>query len=73
MAEGSKRVELAYLRAWREWRGYSQRELGERAGVNWVTISRLERGASRANWRTIAKLAEGLSITREQLMREEPS
>lgn len=85
MAEQSAgHVPLPYLRAWREYRGLSQRELGQRAAitegpraergahVGGSTIARIETGAQRAKWATVGVLARALGITREQLMREEP-
>lgn len=67
-----KGTPLPYLRAWREWRGMSQEELSRKAEVTPATISRLENGAV-ARFGTIAKLATALQITREQLMRSDPS
>jgi DNA-binding XRE family transcriptional regulator len=72
MPDAPNRAGLTHLRQWREWRGWSQQELGALADVNYVTISRLETGVSRANWETIRKLAHALGITREQLLHEEP-
>lgn len=73
MGETQRRSGLLHLRAWREWRGLSQRELAARAHVSYTTISRLETGAERANWATLAKLAHGLGISREILLHEEPN
>jgi transcriptional regulator with XRE-family HTH domain len=44
------------LRIWRLARGWTQEELAERAGVNPVTVWRLERGARGrvTTWRAIA-------------------
>lgn len=52
-------------------RAFSQRELGERAGVSHVTIARLERGSD-AHPRTIRKLAAALGMTPSQLMAQPP-
>lgn len=62
---------LEFLWAWRRFRGLSVRELGEMAGVSYVTISRLENGQE-AMPSTIKKLAGALNITREQLLYTQP-
>jgi transcriptional regulator with XRE-family HTH domain len=50
------------LRAWRERRGWSLRELGERSGVSYVTIQKIEAGTMSPTVATLAKLAQALSI-----------
>jgi transcriptional regulator with XRE-family HTH domain len=74
MPNGRARVliPLPYLRAWRAWRALSQRELEEMSGVAKSTIIRIENGAP-ATTGTIAKLSKALDLTREQLMREDPT
>lgn len=62
---------LPYLRAWREWRGLSQRELARLAKTGVATISRIENGGV-ARFETLGDLAKALKVTREQLLREEP-
>jgi transcriptional regulator with XRE-family HTH domain len=54
-------IDGAKLRAWREARGLSQRELARRAGVTYVTVSRVENGHP-TSFGTIADLAEGLNL-----------
>lgn len=68
----SRGIPLPYLRAWREWRGLLQDELAALSKVTQTTISRIERGAP-ARLDSIKKLAEALKITREELMRSEPT
>ncbi|MBF6589883.1 MAG: helix-turn-helix transcriptional regulator [Ktedonobacterales bacterium] len=63
---------LPYLRAWRAYRVLSQRELQELSGVAKTTLIRVENGAP-ATTATIAKLATALNVTREQLVREDPT
>ncbi len=60
------------LRAWRQWRGLSQAELAQRAGVRGPTVSDTENGKTAASYTTIGKLAGALGITREQLLHEQP-
>jgi XRE family transcriptional regulator, fatty acid utilization regulator len=50
------------LRHWRERRGYSVRELGERAGVSFVTIVRIENGHLSPTVTMLEKLARALGI-----------
>lgn len=69
---GQKGFHVPYLRAWREERALQQDELGARAGLTATTISRLEHGAT-ARLGTIGKLATALGITREQLLRSQPT
>jgi len=50
------------LREWRERRGYSIRELAERAGVAFGTVHRIETGAMSPTVAMLAKLAGALGI-----------
>ena len=50
------------LRAWRERRGYSLRELGERSGVSYVTIAKIEAGTMSPTVMTLDKLAAALDV-----------
>lgn len=51
------------LRHWREQRGYSVRELAKRAGVGFVTVSRIENGHMSPTVDMLEKLAKALGIT----------
>jgi transcriptional regulator with XRE-family HTH domain len=51
------------VREWRERRGLSLRKLGERAGVSYVTIARIESGAMSPTVAMLEKLAEALEIS----------
>jgi transcriptional regulator with XRE-family HTH domain len=53
---------VVLLRYWRERRGYSVRELAERAGVGFVTISRIENGHLSPTVVMLQKLAKALDI-----------
>jgi HTH-type biofilm formation transcriptional regulator len=55
------------LRAWRERRGYSLRELGERSGVSYVTIAKIEAGTMSPTVNTLEKLAAALDIRARDL------
>lgn len=68
---GNSGFTIPYLRAWRNHRIMSQKELAEKAGITEATVSRLETGG-RVRYSTVAKLADALGITREQLLRSEP-
>ena len=50
------------LRRWREKRGYSVRELAEKAGVGFVTVSRIENGHMSPTVAMLEKLAKALGI-----------
>ena len=51
------------LRYWRERRGYSVRELAERAGVGFVTVSRIENDRMSPTVVMLEKLARALGIS----------
>ena len=51
------------LRHWRERRGYSVRELAKRAGVGFVTVSRIENGHISPTVTMLEKLAKALGIS----------
>ena len=50
------------LTEWRERRGYSLRQLGERAGVSPATLSRIEAGKLSPTVGVLVKLAKALDI-----------
>jgi transcriptional regulator with XRE-family HTH domain len=51
------------LRHWREKRGYSVRELAERAGVSFVTIVRIENEQMSPTVAMLEKLGKALKIS----------
>ena len=64
-------VKLTRLRGIRERAALTQRELAERAGVNYVQISRIERGDVEPYPSTVRKLAQALGVTPSDLMEPE--
>jgi transcriptional regulator with XRE-family HTH domain len=66
-------IALPYLRAWRQRKGLSQRELGELAGVQYSQISRIERQGQHVTPLTIKRLAAALGISREALIADDPA
>ncbi len=50
------------LKAWREVRGLSQRDLAERSGVFYTIIARLELGKTDSRLSTLERLAEAMEI-----------
>ncbi len=50
------------LRSWRERRGWSLRDLGERSGVSYVTIQKIEAGAVNPTVATLKKIARALRV-----------
>jgi transcriptional regulator with XRE-family HTH domain len=57
------------LRRLRKDRALSLRELGERSGVAFDAINKLEQGKRSAQPRTIRRLAEALDVEPRQLMK----
>jgi len=62
-------VDGARLRQIRQERALSLRELGERSGVAFDTINKLENEHREAQPRTIRKLAEALGVEPKDLMK----
>jgi transcriptional regulator with XRE-family HTH domain len=56
------------VRAWRQRRGLSLRRLGERAGVSYVTIAKIESGRMSPTVATLEKLARALGIAARDLL-----
>jgi transcriptional regulator with XRE-family HTH domain len=61
-------VQLARLRTVRLRKALTQQQLAERAGVNRVTIARLEGGKDQPFPTTVRKLADALGVQPEDLM-----
>jgi transcriptional regulator with XRE-family HTH domain len=61
-------VDGARLRWIRERRALSMRELGKKAGVNPLTIGRLEKGRRTAQLETVRKLAGALEVEVDELL-----
>ncbi len=64
-------VDGARLRQLRQERALSLRELGERSGVAFDTINKLENEHREAQPRTIRRLAEALGVEPRELMKGE--
>lgn len=64
---GPRRARKIYLAEWRESRGLTQKQLGDRVGVSDLTISRWERSARLLNTGVMDALAEALGIEPEDL------
>jgi transcriptional regulator with XRE-family HTH domain len=60
------------LRKWREKRGYSVRQLAERAGVSYVTVVRVENDQISPTVALLEKLAKALEIGIRELFPVEP-
>jgi transcriptional regulator with XRE-family HTH domain len=69
MVERFVEVDGAKLRELRRRRMLSLRELGERSGVAFDNINKLENEKRRAQPRTIRKLAETLGVEAHELMK----
>ena len=55
------------LRAWRERKALSQRDLARVAGISQFSISKIETGQQEPRPSTIRKLAEALGVTLDEL------
>ena len=64
-------VDGTRLKRLRRERAMSLRDLGERSGVAYDTINRLELGKQEAQPRTVRKLADALGVEPRELMRGE--
>ncbi len=62
-------VDGARLRQLRQERALSLRDLGERSGVAFDTINKLENERREAQPRTIRRLAEALGVEPKELMK----
>ncbi len=71
MSERFVEVDGAKLRELRRHRMLSLRELGERSGVAFDNINKLENEHRRAQPRTLRKLAEALGVEPHELMKRE--
>lgn len=72
---GPRRPRRIYLAEWRDLRGLTQQQLGDRLGVTDVTVSRWERATNLLNTNVMAAIAEALSIEPADLYRhpDQPS
>lgn len=57
----------------RKARGWSQQDLGIRAGIHGMTISEIERGATDPKASTLKRLAEVLNVTVDDLLNGDPA
>jgi predicted transcriptional regulator len=55
------------LKILRERNFLSQRELGKKAGIHYITIARLESGIVRPHFSTMRKLAKALGVRPQDL------
>ena len=58
------------LKEWREKRGLSLRKLGERSGVHYVSLVKLEAGRLDPQLSTLLKLCQALRVSLSQLVGE---
>jgi predicted transcriptional regulator len=62
-----KAVDMPKLKVLRERSFLSQRELGKKAGIHYITISRLETGLVQPHFSTIRKLSKALGVRPQDL------
>ena len=58
------------LRELRESAGLTQKELGERVGMAYQNVARLERGDSNPSWERVVELAAALGTTPDAFLHE---
>lgn len=61
------------IRVWREYRGLSQQQLADAAGISKPYLSQLEAGRREASQRVIRRLAKALRVDALDLIRPEPA
>lgn len=59
---------VSLLRAWREHKGFTQKELTKKAGITQAALSQMERPGAKPQRATVRKLASALGITEDQLV-----
>ena len=64
-----KRPPRVYLAEWRDHRGLTQAQLGDRLGVSSVAISRWEGGSRRPDLNVLAAISEALGVDLSALYR----
>ena len=55
------------LRAWREYLGFTQKEVADRAGITQAALSQMENGDQKMRKATREKLATAIGLTPEQM------
>lgn len=64
---GPRRPRKLYIAEWRDSRGLTQKQFGDRLGVTDVTVSRWELGRVLLNTNVMAAIAEALNIEPQDL------
>lgn len=59
--------DMTLLRAWREYLGFTQAEVADKAGITQAALSQMESGESKLRKATRIKLAAAMGINPEQL------
>jgi Predicted transcriptional regulator with C-terminal CBS domains len=58
------------IRDFRRFKGLTQHELAERAGMNFQSLSRIERGVNKPAYDTLKRIMDALEITPNDLLLE---
>ena len=58
---------MSHLKRFRAERGWTLKQLSERAGLHWVTVARLESGARSPSFRAACDLADALGVSLDAL------
>ncbi|MBI4827488.1 MAG: helix-turn-helix transcriptional regulator [Nitrospinae bacterium] len=59
---------VGLVRAWREHKGLTQKNLADRAGITQAALSQMEKPGAKPHRATIRKLANALGVGEEQLV-----
>lgn len=62
-----------FIKAWREHRGLTQEQLGERVGVSHGYLSKIENGERRYNQEMLESIAEALNTDPASLLMRDPA
>ena len=67
VVEKSVVEEKGLVRAWREYRGFSQEEMAGRMGITQAAYSQMEKPSARLRMTTLTRIAAALDVDIEQL------
>ena len=58
---------FSLIRAWREYLGYTQKDIAEKMGISQAALSQMESGEKKLRKASLEKLAGALGLTVEQI------
>jgi DNA-binding XRE family transcriptional regulator len=60
------------IKAWREYRGFSQQEIAEKAGISVPYLSQLEKNKRKGSLNVLTAIARVLAVSLEQIVPSQP-